>query len=217
MKLTAKTRTLTGKKVKLLRKEGLVPASVYGPKKKSTNIQVDKKEFISLFKKVGYNKLFDLVVDDGRPAKVLVKEIQKLPITDILTNVSFYQVDEDSKINVEVPVELVGEAPAVKMNIGFLITSIDTIEVHCYPKDLPSKFEVDISKLENIGDAITVEDIQLPEGVELSSSMEPTSAIVSIAAPQKEEEPEPVAEGEEGSEGAESEASSEEAKEEGNE
>lgn len=201
MKIEAQKRTVTGKKVKNLRKEGVVPASVYGPKRPSINLQIDKKSFISLFKEVGFNKFFDLAIEgENKNSKVLVKEIQKNPLTDILTTVSFYQVDEDTKITVEVPVEFVGEAPAVKLNLGFLIPQMESIELHCYPKDLPSVITVDISKLENPGDGITVSDITLPKDVELSSAMDPSSSIVSIAAPQKEEEVvAPVAE--EGAEG----------------
>lgn len=189
MKLPAKLRTIKGKKVKNLRLEGIVPASVYGPKRPSTNIEVDKKEFIGIFKSVGFNQFFDLAIEsEPKSSKVLVKEIQKNPVTDILTSVSFYQVDEDTKVVVEVPVELVGEAPAVKLNVGFLINMLDQIEVYCLPKDLPSSIKIDVTKLENIGDGISISDIQLPEGVELSSSMDPDAGIVSIAAPQKEEE-----------------------------
>lgn len=199
MKLTADLRTIEGKKVKNLRAQGLVPASIYGPKRKSTNIQVDKKDFIKLFKSVGFNKFFDLDIEgDAKTSKVLVKEIQKQPITDLLTSVSFYQIDDDTKLTVEVPVELVGEAPAVKLNVGFLIQSLDQIELHCLPKDVPASIQIDISTLENIGDGVSVGDIKLAEGVELSSSMDESSSIVSIAAPQKEEEPEPVAEAVEG-------------------
>ncbi len=216
MKIVAQKREVAGKKVKTLRSQEIVPASVYGPKKPSTNIQLDKKPFLKLFKTVGFNKFFDLQIEDGKPAKVLVKEIQKHPVTDKLISVSLYQVDEDRKITVEVPVHFLGEAPAVKQNLGFLIHQMDTIAVHCYPKDLPNDIELDISGLENPGDAITVGDVssKFAEGVELASDMDVTSSIVMIAAPQKEEEVvAPVAEGVEGAEGtapAEVEAASEE-------
>lgn len=192
MKLQANKREITGKKVKNLRGNGVVPASVFGPTKKSENIQFDKKEFIKLFKNVGYNNFFDLEIEGERPVKVLVKEIQKHPVTDSLISVGLYQVDETRKLTVEVPVEFVGEAPAVKLNLGFLITQMDAVAVHCLPKDLPGIFTLDISKLENPGDAISVGDIQLPENVDLDSDMDPTSAIVYIGTAQKEEEVKPV-------------------------
>lgn len=188
MKLQANKREITGKKVKNLRSEGLVPASVFGPKKPSENVQFNKKDFIKLFKKVGFNKFFDIVIEDQKPAKVLVKEIQKHPVNDNLISVGLYQVAEDRKITVEVPVEFVGESPAVKQNLGFLITQMDSIAINCFPKDLPNVFEVNISELINPGDAITVGDIKLPEDVVLDSSMDATSALVYIGTAQKEEE-----------------------------
>lgn len=186
MKLVAQKREISGKKVKSLRGEGLVPASVYGPKKKSENIQISKKDFITAFKQVGFNKFLDLQVGEGKSNKVLVKSMFIEPISDKLMDVSFYQVDEESKITVDVPIHFLGEAPAVKLNIGFLITVTDTVALHCLPKDLPDHLEVDISKLENIGDSVNIGSLQLPEGVELDSSVVPESAIVNIAAPQKE-------------------------------
>jgi len=200
MKLQANKREITGKKVKNLRSEGLTPASVFGPTKKSENIQMNKKDFIKLFKNVGYNKFFDLEIDDAKPVKVLVKEIQKHPVTDSLISVALYQVDENRKITVEVPVTFIGEAPAVRLNLGFLIHQMDAVAVHCFPKDLPTGFDIDITKLENAGDAVSVGDIKLPEDVEFDSSMDETSAIVYIGTAQKEEEVvapvEAVAEGE---------------------
>jgi large subunit ribosomal protein L25 len=193
MKLQANKREITGKKVKNLRSEGLTPASVFGPTKKSENIQVDKKDFIKLFRTVGFNKFFDLEISGEKPVKVLVKEIQKHPVNDNLISVGFYQVDENRKITVDVPVTFVGESPAVKMNLGFLIHQMDDIAVHCFPKDLPTGFDIDVSTLENPGDAVTVGDVKLPENVELDSSMDETSAIVYIGTAQKEEEPEPAA------------------------
>jgi large subunit ribosomal protein L25 len=192
MKLEAQKREITGKKVKNLRSEGLVPATVFGPKKPSENIQINKKDFIKLFKKVGYNKFFDLLVAEDKPAKVLVKEIQKHPVNDNLISVGLYQVAEDRKITVEVPVEFVGESPAVKQNLGFLITQMDTVAINCFPKDLPSIFTVDISVLANPGDAVTVGDIKLPEDVTLDSAMDATSALVYIGTAQKEEEAAPA-------------------------
>ena len=210
MKITVQKRELLGRKAKTLRSHDLVPGVVFGPNIQPQNVQVSRKELVTLYKKVGYSKFFDLDIEGGNPVKVLIKELPKHPITDQYLNVNFYQVAEDRKITVEVPITFTGEAPAVKLNVGFLITPIEVIAVHCYPKDLPAGFEVDLNNLNDIGDAITVGDIPLPENVELSSDMDPTSAIVFIAAPQKEiieETPEVevdaegnpiVAEGEEG-------------------
>lgn len=195
MKITVQKREVLGKKSKTLRSQDLVPGVVFGPNIQPQNVQVDRKELVTLYKKVGYSKFFDLDIEGGKPAKVLIKEFPKHPITDQYLNVNFYQVAEDRKITVEVPITFEGEAPAVKLNLGFLITPIERIAVHCYPKDLPTELKVDLNKLENTGDAVTVGDIALPEEVELDSSMDATSAVVFIAAAQKEEVDEtPVAE-----------------------
>lgn len=211
MKLKAQKREVVGKKSKNIRKEGLVPASVFGPKRDSTSIQVDRKELQQIFKKVGGNKFFDLEIEgESRPSKVLIKEITIHPVTDEYMDVSFYQVAEDRKLNVEVPVIVNGESPAVKQNLGFLINQFDAITVHCLPKDLPSSIEVDISNLNQPGDAITLDTIQLPEGVEWDSSVDPTSAVVYIASFQKEEVEEAPAEATtEGEEGATAEGATE--------
>ncbi len=187
MKIEAENRELTGKKSKTLRTQGLVPGVVFGPNIQPKNVQVDKKALAALFKKVGHSKFFDLDVEGQKPSKVLIKEIAIHPLTDEFLNVNFYQVAEDRKITVEVPINFIGDAPAIKLNLGFLITPMESIMLHCYPKDLPTELTVDISTLANTGDAITVGDIQLPENVELDSSMDASSAIVFIAAAQKEE------------------------------
>lgn len=188
MKLTSHKRTLIGKQSKALRKQNLVPGVLFGPKRESTNVQVDKKDLLKLFKTVGYSKFFDLEVEgESKPSRVLIKELQRHPLGEIVMGVNFYQVDEDRKITVEVPVKLVGESPAIKQNLGFLIEQMSLIAVYCLPKDLPNEIIVDISTLENTGDAITIADITLPENVELDSGIENSSAIVYIASAQKEE------------------------------
>ncbi len=204
MKIQAQNRELTGKKVKNLRKNDLVPASVYGPKRPSTNVQVDKKSLVKLFKDVGYSKFFDLVIEESKPVKVLIKNISRHPLKDSIIDVNFYQVDEDSKITVEVPITFTGDAPAVKQNLGFLITALENVAVYCYPKDLPSILEVNLDVLQNVGDAVTLSQLVLPEGVEFDSSVDSNAAIVSIVPPQKEiiEDVAPVAaEAVEGAEG----------------
>lgn len=185
--LKGESRVISGKKVKELRSKGIVPAAIYGPKRTSSNIQVNAREFDKLFSNVGFNKFFDLELD-GKSSKVLVKELQRHPLKDYTVMVNFYEVDENTAITVNVPVDLLGEAPAVKQNLGFLVQQMDTIALHCLPKDLPDHLEVDISVLDYAGKSINVSDITLPENVEFDSSVDVTSAVVYIAAPQKEEE-----------------------------
>ncbi len=221
MKLHATKRTLLGKKVKNLRAENITPGAVFGPKRPSTAIEFDTKSFSEIFKKKSYNKLFDLEVEGDKTTKVLIKEVQIHPVRDEVLNVSLYQVDEDSKLIVEVPVEYIGESPAVKNNLGFFVSNADSIELHCLPKDIPASLVVDISNLTDTGHSILIEEIKFDDGVELASHVDPKSAVAYIAARQKEiieEVVETPAEGEEGAaegestEGAEGEEKKEEEK-----
>jgi large subunit ribosomal protein L25 len=188
MKLHAEQRNITGKKVKNLRKEGVVPGTVYGPKRPSQNIQLDKKAFISAFKEAGFSNFIQLEIGEQKPVRVLVKNYEKHPLTNQVLDVSFYQVDEESKVTVNVPISYVGEAPAVKLNLGFLVTAVNDIALHCLPKDLPSSIEIDISSLQDVGDSITISSIKLAEGVEFDASVDVNAALTYIAAAQKVEE-----------------------------
>lgn len=213
MKLKAAKREIKGKKVKNIRKQGFLPASVYGPERESLGLSVDTKDFEKLFEKVSYNKFIDLEIEgEAKTSKVLVKEVQIDPLKDKTLSVSFYQVDESRKITVEVPIELENEAPAIKLNLGFLVQSIDNITLQCLPKDVPDKLTVDISVLANTGDSVVVSALKLPEGVEFDSSVDQTGAIVYIAARQKEIVVE-TTEVAEGAETTDAEASSEAAEE----
>jgi large subunit ribosomal protein L25 len=193
MKITAKKREVLGKKVKNLRNEGLVPASVYGPKMDSMNIQIDAKDFRKVFKDSGFSKFIDLEVEGDKSRKVLVKNLDIHPLKDHYVHVGFYLIDEDTKITVEVPVHVLGNSPAVKNNLGFLVLQLETIKLHCLPKDLPQYVEINIDGLEQAGNSINVGEVVLPADVELDSSMDSSTSIIYIASAQKEEVEEVVA------------------------
>jgi len=206
MKLKANKREIKGKKVAKLREEGITPASVYGPKIDPISVKVSESEFSKAFNDVGYNKFIDLEVEGKEtPLKVLVKGVSYHPIKDHILDISFYAVDEDSKVSVEIPVNLSGKAPAVAQNLGFLVQQLETITVYCLPKDLPDSIEVNVDSLSNTGESILISSINLPEGVQLDSSEDPNTAIVYIASFQKEIEEEDEVDEDEDSEGEEAE------------
>ena len=187
MKIKATKREIVGRKVKTLRNEGLLPASVYGPDRDSLSITIDDKEFKSLYKEIGYNKMADLVIGDTKESsKVLVKEIQRHPIRDEILHVSFYEIDMKKKIIVDIPVIIQGESTAVKNNLGFLVNPIESISVFCLPSNIPGEITVNIDSLENVNDTIAIGAIKLPEGVEWSSSVNEETVVVRVAPPQKE-------------------------------
>lgn len=204
MKITAHKREIQGKKVKTLRNQNLLPASIYGPKREPMMLVLDPKEFEEVFKKAGTNQLVTLEIEaEGYRAPVLIKEVQEDFLKQEYIHVSFYEIDPTSKIVTQVPVLFEGVSPAVKNNLGFLVTPINEVEVRCLPKDIPTNFVVDISNLKEVGDNIMLSDIKVPEGVELVDIEVTSTAIAYIAPPQKEIIEEEVVEEE--VEGAESE------------
>ena len=158
--LTAAKRTVLGRKVKSLRKEGIIPAHIFGHKVKTIHIQVQKKDFEPVFEKAGETGIIDLSLDkEKRP--VMVRNIQSDPLTDDPLHIDFYQVNLSEKVRVNVPLETIGQSPAIEKKIGLLLTPVSEIEIEALPTDLPENIQVDISKLENIGDEIKVKDLPI--------------------------------------------------------
>lgn len=165
--LTAQKRTILGKKVKKLRKEGLIPAHVFGHKVKTIHVQVKASDFAKVFGKVGETSIVDLTIDgsstsasknqDKRP--VLIRNVQLHPVSDLPLHVDFYQVNLTEKVKVDIPLEVVGSAPAIEKKVGLLLTPVSEIEIEALPTDLPEKLEVNVSSLENVSDEIKLKDL----------------------------------------------------------
>jgi len=185
MVLKAQSREVVGKKVKNLRAQNMVPASVYGPKQPSLNIALPKLDFIKLYKEVGYSNLFELEMPDGKKFNALLKEVQFDYLGNEVIHVSIYKVDMEQKIVTNIPLTFTGVSLAIKNNLGLLVTPVSTVEITCLPGKIPSELVVDISKLDNVGDNIFLKDIDLGEGVELVGAHAKDIVIASIAAPQK--------------------------------
>lgn len=194
--LNAEKREIVGKHVKKLRREGKLPANVYGKGLSSTAIQVQTKEFETLFKEVGETGLVDLVFE-GKSHPVLVKNLQlEYPLRTPL-HVDFYQVNLKEKVKTMVPLEIVGEPKVVTDKIGLLLQQINEVEVEALPTELPEKLEVNVEHLEAIDEQIIVSGIKAPEGVEILT--DPEQIVVKIVEPVVEEpEEEAPAEGEAG-------------------
>lgn len=164
-----------------LRRQGLVPAVLYGREAGNLALQVPAKELLKVLEEAGEKALFRLQVQDaaGREYPVLVQEVQWDPVRHTLTHVDFHQVSLEQEIVTEVPVVLVGEAPGVKQG-GILQHGTRTVEVACLPRDLPAELVLDISSLGR-GDTATAADLQLPPAVKLVS--DPATVLASIVAP----------------------------------
>lgn len=189
MKITLLKRDVTGKKVKNIREDNLVPASIYGPEREPANVQVRPLEFRDLFRKAGYSNLIDVEIEgETGVQKALIKEVQIKPIKANVLHVSFYQVNMKKPIIAEVPVRVEGESPAVKNNLGLLVAPVNSVQVHCLPGDIPSEIRIDISELKEVGSSILISSIKLPENVNWGSHVSLTEALAYISAPQKKVE-----------------------------
>ncbi|HTM69196.1 MAG TPA: 50S ribosomal protein L25 [Candidatus Binatia bacterium] len=186
LKLEAKKRNIKGKQVKTLRTEGLIPAVVYGHGVASQDLTVDSRVFDKVFGKAGESSLIDLEVEGGSPVKVLVHEVQYDPLKGRVNHVDFRQVNMKEKLEADVILKFVGEAPAVKAQGAILVRNMDAITVRCLPGDLVHEIEVDLSKLANIDDHISVSALTPPPGIEFMA--EPNELIIVAQAPISEEE-----------------------------
>lgn len=183
--LSFQTRTLTGRKVKSLRREGLTPAVVYGKKTKTESIQVNTKEFVKLFSQIGESTLVYL---GERPT--LVRDVTYDAVSGLPLHVDFLQVDLKEKVKANVPVKLVGEAPAEKDKLGVLVQQLEEIEVEALPTDMPEHIEVDVAILTEVDQAIHVKDLKLSSKVEVLSDAD---QIIAKIEPMAKEEPVEVA------------------------
>jgi large subunit ribosomal protein L25 len=196
--LKAEKRTVLGKQVRKLRREGFLPANVYGKNLASVALQVKIADFEKIHKEVGETGLVDLEFD-GKAKPVLIKNLQMNFQSHSPLHADFYQVNLKEKIKTMIPLVLVGEAQAVIDKAGMLQQNLSEVEVEALPEKLPENIEVPIEHLAAVGDGVTVADLKAPEDVVVLS--DETQTIVKIAelvAPEPEPEAEEAAEGEEG-------------------
>ncbi|HOZ16603.1 MAG TPA: 50S ribosomal protein L25, partial [Candidatus Portnoybacteria bacterium] len=191
LELKAQTRENVGKKLESLRKQGIVPAIVYGSNHKPISIQVNYEEFRKVFEKAGESTLLKLKIQNLNDKKeetknVLIHDVAKNPISREFIHIDFYQVRMDKEIKAEVPFLFEGEAPAVKILEGVLIKAMNHIEIEALAKDLPREIKVDISVLDTLDKNIRIKDLILPKGVK--TNINPEEVIVSIVPPRTEEE-----------------------------
>ena len=163
-KLKLEERKVLGKKVKKLRREGVLPANVYGKDIKSKSAQVPLTDFLKVYKEEGETGLID--VEIGKETiPVLIHNVQTNYKHEPL-HADFFKVNLKEKVKAMVPIELTGEPKAVVDKVGLLMAILNELEVEALPTDLPEKIEVEVANLANIDAQITVSDLKLPEGVE---------------------------------------------------
>ncbi len=183
MDLSVKQRTVLGKASNALRKQGLIPAQLYGHGIENKNLSVDGKEFRKVFKEAGENTVVYLVAEDGKKHPVLIHDIQRDSVSSEIDHVDFHEINMNEVITAPIPLEFVGESPAGK--VGGVVTRImDTIEVESLPADLPQSFTVDLAMLAELNQSIYVKDLAVPKNVKVLVDLE---AVIATVAEVKEE------------------------------
>lgn len=162
--LEATKRELTGKQVKQMRAEGMIPGVLYGPTFDPVPLQVNWLELRPVLREAGGSHLIQLSVD-GEQHNALVRQVQRDPIRGDVLHVDFYRVRMDVAIRTEVPVVLVGSAEAIEEAGGVVNHEVISVMVECLPGDLPAHVELDISALKEVGDSILASALPVLPGV----------------------------------------------------
>lgn len=184
--LSAKTREIKGKQVKQLRAQDLIPGEIYGNGVPNQSVSIDSREFQKTLSDAGESTLIELSVDGGAVVQVLIGEVQRHPLSGEVRHVDLRQVKMDEKLEAEIELVLVNDAPAVKEKGGILVKSMDTVTAYCLPTALVSSIDVDLSSLKELNDGIRVGDLAAPEGIEFSN--DPSELIVMVNEPISQEE-----------------------------
>lgn len=181
--LKVELRQVFGKKLNKIRKQGLVPGNIYGPDFKSKSVSVQQKDLVKTYKKVGETGVVYLSSDKDR-IPVLIKTIQKHPVSGFLLHVDFRKIDLAKKIATNVPVKTSGVSEAVSQKAGVLLILSDTLLVEALPEDIPSYLEIDVSIIKEIGQEIKVADLKKSDKYEIKTPAE--KVVVSVIAHKEE-------------------------------
>lgn len=183
--LVVQKREETGKKLKKLREEKMIPGIIYGKEAKNLPVKVDYKKFKETYKIVGESSILNLKIEgENKEYPVLIREVQKDPLTENIIHVDFYQLPMNKEVGVTVPFEFEGVAPAEKERGAILVKNLHEIEIKALPKNLIHSIKIDLSSLKNIDDEIRIKDLKLPEGVKIEA--DPEEIIVVAIAPKEE-------------------------------
>ena len=187
--LPVANRDVLGKKTRFLRRQQITPVHLFGHNLKSLALQCDTTQLQHIVARAGRTKLINLEIENEKlPRSVFIREIQRDQITEQLLHVDFYQVRKEEKIAVDVPIILVGEAPAMKEKGRLLTHGITSLSIECLPGNVPPQIEVDLSPLEDLEQAIHVRDIALSPDITVNTDSEQLVVKISEARVEKVEE-----------------------------
>ena len=186
MELKVQNRNIFGRKTKALREKDLIPAELYGHGVKNLHLSLPAKEFKKVLKEAGESTVINLLTEDDKTLPVMIYDVKTDSLSGEILNVDFYQIKTSEKIRVHIPIEFIGEAPAIKTKGGILVKTLKEIEVEALPNDLLHKFEVDLSKLDEIGKSISAKDLKISDKIKIFVG--PETIIATVVEAKKEAE-----------------------------
>ena len=177
--LEVQKREVLGNKNKALRRSGVTPAHLFGHGVKSQALQGPTAELEGVVRRAGTSRLIGLKIGGEKRARnVVVREVQRHPGTGLLLHVDFYQVRTKEKMSVEVPVHVVGDAPALLSKANILVVEIPHLHIECLPSRIPSRIDIDVSGLVESDDVVRVHDVKVAEGISVLN--DPELAVVKV-------------------------------------
>lgn len=194
MELLVKNRIILGKKVKTLRREGLIPAELYGHGTENKHLSITEKEFSKIYKEAGEYTIVNAVTEENEKIPVLISDVTYDHLRGQILSIDLRQIRMDEKIQTKVPIEFIGEAPAVK-NGFVVVTVLNELEIEALPDKIPHRIEVDLSSLEEIGQSIRISNLKILKDVKVLVPED--MVIVTVSERAKEEAaptPQPTAE-----------------------
>ena len=199
--IKADKRKITGKKSRFLRREGVTPAHVFGHGIESLALQCSTAEVQRVLAQAGTTSLIDVdITSEKKPRKVFIREVQRDALTGQLLHVDFYQVKLTEKMTAEIPIVLVGEAPAAKSKDNIIEQIMTQVQVSSLPEKIPHRIEVDVTSLKEAGDAIHIKDLSLDKDITINA--DPGQLLVKVSKIKIAVEKEVVAEAAAAPEGA---------------
>lgn len=192
--IEAQPRAVIGKKVSQLRTQGIVPIVVYGPRIEPVNLQVPYRPLEIALMKAGGTNLIDITAN-GTTHTVLAREVQRDVLRGKILHVDFFAVDMSAKIRIDVFIHLTGESPAILANKGILVQGVSSLTIETLPSHLLQQINVDISGLNEIGDAIHARDLNLGEDITIVNDPEELIVRISQTSAARSEEEEALEEG----------------------
>lgn len=189
MNLQAEPRTILGKRVKILRKHGLIPAELYGRDTDNLHLAVQEKDFAKIYREAGEHTIVNLKTG-GRDVPVIIYGAERDPMTGRIISVDFHRVRMDEKIHARVPIEFTGEPTGVKQSAFIFVTVLDELEIEALPNDIPHSIKVDVSALTKAGDAIHIGNLKLRDKIK---PLSPPETVICSLSEKQEEITEPAA------------------------